>query len=71
MDIYEKIRGKLGELDALIVLSPVNRRYVTGFTSSDGVLVITRTDAWLIVDSRYYEAACKHAGSVTLHPHSI
>lgn len=45
--------------EAIIIFSPVNRRYFTGFPSSDGYLVVTKDDAVLFVDSRYVEAAQK------------
>jgi Xaa-Pro aminopeptidase len=40
-------------LSALIVSSPVNLRYLTGFSGSSGWLVCTSADAWLITDGRY------------------
>ncbi len=45
--------------EAIIITSPENRRYFTGFPSSDGYLVITKDDAVLFADSRYIEAAEK------------
>ena len=41
--------------EAVIIFSEVNRRYFTGFPSSDGYLVVTKDDATLFVDSRYVE----------------
>lgn len=41
------------ELDAFLVLTPMNRRYLSGFTGEDGTLLITRNDAVLLVDGRY------------------
>ena len=43
--------------DAVIITSPENRRYFTGFNSSDGFLVITKDEAIFFTDSRYIEAA--------------
>ena len=43
--------------DAVIITSPENRRYFTGFNSSDGFLVITKYEAVFFTDSRYIEAA--------------
>ncbi len=42
---------------AIIISSPENRRYFTGFPSSDGFLVITKNEAVFFTDSRYIEAA--------------
>jgi Xaa-Pro aminopeptidase len=44
-------------LDALLVQKGENRRYVTGFTGSAGLALLTATDAWLAVDFRYEEQA--------------
>lgn len=45
--------------DALIITSPFNRRYATGFPSSAGVVLVTAAKAWFFTDSRYYEAASR------------
>jgi len=42
-------------IDAIIVSSPANRRYLTGFTGSAGSAVITMTDAYFLTDFRYVE----------------
>ncbi len=42
---------------AVIITSPENRRYFTGFNSSDGFLVITESETTFFTDSRYIEAA--------------
>ena len=44
--------------DALILLSPVNRRYVTSFQSSAGTVVIKDGKITFFTDFRYYESAC-------------
>ena len=44
---------------AVIITSPENRRYFTGFNSTDGFLVITKDEATFFTDSRYIEAAQK------------
>lgn len=50
-------------LDALYVQSAVNRRYLTGFTGSAGLVVIGRERAFLLVDFRYVEQAKVQAPS--------
>lgn len=45
------------EKTAVIITSKENRRYFTGFNSSDGFLVITKKEAVFFTDSRYIEAA--------------
>ena len=44
---------------AYLIASPENRRWLTGFASSDGYLLITKNEAVFLVDSRYIEAAQK------------
>ena len=55
-DLQKFLKNKY---EAVIIFSEVNRRYFTGFPSSDGYLVVTKDDATLFVDSRYVEAAEK------------
>ena len=57
-----QLRRKLGEaeLDALVVVNRINRRYLSGFTGSAGVVVVTRDPSFpptLLVDFRYTEQA--------------
>jgi len=42
---------------AYLIISPENRRYLTGFSSSAGYLLITKDDSVFLADSRYIEAA--------------
>ncbi|WOV88874.1 Xaa-Pro peptidase family protein [Sporosarcina oncorhynchi] len=44
-------------IDALLVTNSYNRRYITGFTGSAGVAIISATDAVFITDFRYTEQA--------------
>ena len=54
-----KLRQALKEqnLDALLVTSDYNRRYMTGFTGSSGVAIISADAAVFITDFRYTEQA--------------
>ncbi|MBQ1659945.1 MAG: aminopeptidase P family protein [Clostridia bacterium] len=54
--------------DAAIIISNENRRYFTDFVSSLGYLVVTREKTYLLVDSRYEEAAGKQAKNCTVVP---
>ncbi len=45
--------------EAILIYSQENRRYFTGFNSSDGYLLITKNEAVFFTDSRYIEAAEK------------
>ena len=55
--IREFLREK--ELDAALIFSPSNRRYMCGFTGSTGYVVITETKCCFLVDFRYQEQALK------------
>lgn len=46
-------------IDAALIVTPCNRRYFTGFASSDGFLLATRKGSIFYTDSRYIEAAEK------------
>ena len=47
------------DFDAALIISPVNRRYFTGFESSDGFLVLSANGSRFFTDGRYIEAAQK------------
>jgi Xaa-Pro aminopeptidase len=48
---------KAAGLDAIVVVQPVNIRYLSGFVGSYGILVVDTTSAALITDGRYAEIA--------------
>ena len=54
-------------LDAILISSPENRRYMSGFTGSAGWLLISRDDATLATDFRYVEQAGKQAPDFRVH----
>ncbi len=58
-DRLTRLRAALeeGRLDGLLVSDPHNRRYLSGFTGSAGMLAITGTEARLATDFRYWEQA--------------
>ena len=43
------------KLDGFLVTQPENRQYLSGFTGSNGVLIITPEKQLLATDSRYYQ----------------
>jgi Xaa-Pro aminopeptidase len=60
MKILQEIQKKVLEKDsgkAALITSDVNRRYVTGFTSSAGLIVVTIDKSYLFIDTRYYDKA--------------
>ena len=67
----QNLRQKLAEdelgLDAILISSPENRRYMSGFTGSAGWLLISRHDATLATDFRYVEQAVKQSSDFRIH----
>ncbi|UFT97744.1 Xaa-Pro peptidase family protein [Radiobacillus kanasensis] len=63
MGKLDKLRKRLNEknLDGLLVTNDKNRRYMTGFTGTAGVVLITKEAALLITDFRYIEQATEQA----------
>lgn len=58
MTAAERLAALLpGADEAALITAPHNRRYLTGFLSSDGCLLITRETAYFLTDFRYIEAA--------------
>ncbi len=55
------------ELDAILISSSENRRYMSGFTGSAGWLLISRDDATLATDFRYIEQAGNQATDFRIH----
>lgn len=45
------------KIDGLMITGDWNRRYLSGFTGSNGVILITRLETRLITDYRYFEQA--------------
>jgi Xaa-Pro aminopeptidase len=52
---------KAEELDGLVVTQPENRRYLSGYTGSDGTLFVSSERAVLVTDSRFTEQASREA----------
>ena len=64
----KKLRAVLvdKELDGVLVSQDQNRRYLSGFTGSAGVLLITAERAILATDFRYYEQMGREAAGFEL-----
>ena len=59
----QKLREHLAkvELDAIFVSNSENRRYISGFVSTAGYLLVTQNDAVVCTDFRYTEQAAQQA----------
>ncbi|HLR22649.1 MAG TPA: Xaa-Pro peptidase family protein [Pseudogracilibacillus sp.] len=71
MQKLTKLRNKLADqdLDGILVTNPYNRRYITGFTGSAGVVLITQNEAIFITDFRYVTQAKEQADGYTIIQH--
>ncbi|WP_163537752.1 Xaa-Pro peptidase family protein [Gracilibacillus sp. YIM 98692] len=69
----QKLRDLLQKekVDALLVTSAINRRYITGFTGTSGVAVITKNQAYFITDFRYTEQAKEQVKGFTIREHKV
>src|SRR5699024_7518682 len=70
--------GKLSKLrhaleannaDAILITSPINRRYISGFTGTAGAILISKDAAQFITDFRYTEQAKEQAKGFTVIEH--
>lgn len=72
MEKLQRLRSsfeKLG-IDALLITSEFNRRYMTGFTGSAGVTLISKDKALFITDFRYVEQASKQCEGFEIVKHT-
>jgi Xaa-Pro aminopeptidase len=68
----QSLRVQLAEkgLDGILITSPFNRRYISGFSGTAGYLLITENKALLITDFRYTEQATEQAPLFEIVRHS-
>jgi Xaa-Pro aminopeptidase len=68
----ERLRSVLQEqeLPGLLISDPANRRYISGFSGSTGLLLVTPTEAIAITDSRYRLRIAQEAPAFTLRENS-
>jgi len=64
MNNVKKIQNALKErrLDGVLITDEKDQRYALGFPFTDGAVLVSREEAWLITDSRYVEAAAAAVG---------
>jgi len=56
---------------ALVITTPANLYYLSGFDGSQGYLVLTAAESWLMLDGRYQEAAHAARADGALGPVTI
>lgn len=67
-DIFESIKKEKGDISdtVLLVMSDVNRFYLSEFCSSSGYLVLLENKFYLILDSRYYNDAVRKVKDIEI-----
>lgn len=67
----KKLRESFREhnIDGMLITNPYNRRYLSGFTGTAGIVLISNNDALFITDFRYIEQAAKQAQGFTIVQH--
>lgn len=58
------------EIEALLITNEFNRRYMTGFTGTAGLAIVSKTDAVFITDFRYTEQADKEIKDFRIVQHT-
>lgn len=71
MEKITKLRELLEEkeLDAVLITNPINRKYISGFTGSAGVAIVSKKVNIFITDFRYIEQATEQAEHFTIVEH--
>ncbi|PAV29093.1 Xaa-Pro dipeptidase [Virgibacillus profundi] len=71
MEKLTKLRNALeaNDMDGILITSPINRRYITGFTGTAGAVVVSKNDARFITDFRYTEQAKEQADGFQVVEH--
>ncbi|MFX3622581.1 MAG: Xaa-Pro dipeptidase [Ectobacillus sp.] len=72
MEKLQKLRGlfEQSDIDGLLITSAYNRTYMTNFTGSAGVVLISSEKALFITDFRYVEQAQKQAQGYEIVQHT-
>lgn len=72
MEKLQKLRDGFKEygIDGLLITSNYNRRYISGFTGSSGVVLISEEKSLFITDFRYVEQATKQCEGYEIVKHT-
>lgn len=57
------------QVDAILITNEYNRRYMTGFTGTAGVAIVSQNDAVFITDFRYTEQAAEQVKDFRIEQH--
>ncbi len=69
----QKLRKTLQEknIDGILITNEYNRRYMTGFTGTAGVAIVSQNDAVFITDFRYTEQAAAQIQDFRIVQHEV
>lgn len=69
----QKLRKTLKEknIDGILITNEYNRRYMTGFTGTAGVAIVSQNDAVFITDFRYTEQAAAQIQDFRIVQHEV
>lgn len=72
MERLNKLRENFAQngIDGLLITSEFNRRYLTNFTGTAGIAIISENEAVFITDFRYVEQAKKQANDYQIVKHT-
>ncbi|WP_077213942.1 M24 family metallopeptidase [Bacillus dakarensis] len=72
MEKLEKLRAEYGKsgIDGLLITSDFNRRYISNFTGTSGVALISLDKAQFITDFRYIEQATEQCAGFEIIKHT-
>lgn len=56
-------------LEAMLITSGINRRYLSGFTGSSGYVLVTADECYLLTDFRYMTQAAEQAAGLKIVEH--
>ena len=59
------------DLDLLLIGHPLNLRYLSGFSGSEGALLLTPDGGWFLCDSRYTVQANSEVSGLTVVEHAL
>ena len=64
--MVKRLEGILEKSDGVLLTSPYNMRYFSGFAGGEGAVLITKNNKFLFTDSRYIEQAEKETNGFIL-----
>ena len=72
MEKLKRFRENLANehIDAMMITNPYNRRYMSNFTGTSGIVLISQKEAKFITDFRYTEQAAEQAVGFEIIKHS-